>query len=256
MRFAGVGRANAYRSRPHRVEDMSDGKRSLSRLRQDHPFFFWGTLGIVLLMLAATAAVAVRIPTYQRDAALLDQQMDAQEKAVRDRILQARGQRAELAVALLRRELRIKALQQKGVHLAINLEDSTLSLRHGKATLRQVPVAIGPDSIIRAPDGRTWRFVRGLGERHLDEKQVSPDTPIPEWVYISRGEPVPPEEERSIEGGMGHYILKLDDGTEIYSKPRRGPLAEQVRPAGFMVEEKDLRAIFDAIKTQAPVYIY
>jgi hypothetical protein len=235
---------------------MTDSDRSFSRLRRDHPVFFWGTLGIIVLLLGASVAVAARVPEYRRDARVLDRQMTARERATRDRVLEARSRRAELAVALLRRELRLKALQQKGLHLAVNTEESTLALRHGAATLRQIHLDVGRDSIVRAPDGRTWRFVRAIGERRLAEKETASDEPIPEWVYISRGVPVPPESERRVDGGNGRYRLRLDDGTEIYSRPEAGPLADGVKPGDFVASESDLRAIFDAVKVDTPVYIF
>ena len=235
---------------------MTETRRGLSRLRHDHPLFFWGMTTLMVLFLAATAVVTSRIPRYQRESEALNREMSAAERATRDRILQSRAARSEMAVALLRRELRVKGLQQKGIHLAVNMEDSTLSLRHGRATLRAVPVSIGPDSVVRAPDGRAWRFVRALGERTIREKQVSPTYTVPEWVYLGRGQPVPPPEQRQVEGGLGEYVLRLDDGTEIYSEPEAGPLAGSVKPAAFMVRESDMRAFFDAVREDTPVFIY
>lgn len=235
---------------------MTESTGSFTRLRQNHPIFFWGALCVVTLLLLASVAVASRVPRYRRDAALIDANMSARERATRDRILESRSRRAGLAVALLRRELRLKALAQNGLHLAIDTEDSTLSLRHGAATLRQTRIEIGPDSIVHAPDGRTWRFVRAVGERRLVDKQKDPDTPIPEWVYISRGVSVPSEAQRRIEHGNGRYLLRLDDGTEIYSRPDVGPLAEGTKPGDFVASEKDLGAIFGAVGEDTPVYIY
>ena len=236
---------------------MAEREGRLNQLRRDHPLFFWGGLGMVLLLLGATAVVATRIPAYQTDAARLDAQMSETERQTRDRILDSRARRSELAVALLSREVRLRSMDQKGLHLAIDTEGSTLALRHGAATLREVPLRVGPDSVVRAPDGRTWRLIRALGERHLQEREVSPTVEIPEWVYIGRGEPVPPVEERRVEGALGRYVLRLDDGTEIYSAPESGPFAEgAVKPAAFEAAEEDLRAIFDAVRADAPVYIY
>ena len=235
---------------------MTETRKGFSRLRHDHPVFFWGMAALMAIFLAATSVVASRIPRYQREAEALNRQMSAAERATRDRVLQSRAARSEMAVALLRRELRIKGQQQKGIHLAVSTEDATLSLRHGHATLRQVPVRIGPDSVVRAPDGRAWRFVRALGERTVRDKQVSPVYTVPEWVYVSRGQPVPPEAQLRVEGGLGEYVLRLDDGTEIYSEPAAGPLAQGVKPAAFMVREGDLRAIFDAVREDTPVFIY
>jgi hypothetical protein len=226
------------------------------KLRRAHPVFFWGAVAVSVLLLVATAAVAMRIPRYHHDAAVLDQQMSRAERETRDGILNSRAQRSRMAVALLRHELRLKSLAQKGLHLAINTEDSTLTLRHGSADLRRIHVQIGPDSVIHGPGGQSWRFVRALGERHVAAKEAESKEPIPEWVYVSRGEPVPPESERRIEGGTGRYVLRLDDGTEIYSRPENGPLHDGVKPAAFVASENDLRSIFDAVATDIPVYIY
>jgi hypothetical protein len=235
---------------------MADIRSAVGQLRRDHPIFFWGMASLAGLLLVLTLVIAVRIPQYARQMAMMDGELDDAERETRDRILHSRTRRSELALALLQRELRLKALEEQEIHLAVNTEDSTLSLRHGDATLRQIPLAIGGDSVITAPDGRTWRFVRALGERHLREIENNPAVTIPEWIYISRGQPVPAEEDRRIEGGSGRYLLRLDDGTEIYSRPDEGPLATGVKPGAFMAEEEDLQAIFDALETDTPVYIY
>lgn len=231
-------------------------RRSLERLKQEHPIFFWGTATVLALLLIATIAVGVRVPLYMSEASVLDERMTETEREMRDRILDSRARRSELAVALLRRELTLRSMEEKGLHLAISTQESTLYLRHGSATLREVPIGIGPDSVIQAPDGRTWRFVRALGERHVKSRDTSPSYVTPEWVYIGRGEAVPPEGERSVSGALGRYVLELDDGTVIYSQPESGPFAEQVKPASFVAAESDLKAIFEAIRAQAPVYIY
>lgn len=225
-------------------------------LIREHPVFFWGILFVIILLLLATGWVAWRIPEYRRTVAEYERELNSTERATRDRLLASSSQRAELTVALIQREYKLKALTAKGLHLAISLSDSTLSLRHGPATLRKVPVRIGNDSVIQAPDGRTWRFVHPLGERSIVRKAVSPVYTIPEWVYVSRGEPVPPAAERRIEAGLGRYVLSLEDGVTIYSTPSSGPLSEGTIPASFRVREADLASIFDAVPTETPVFIY
>ncbi len=235
---------------------MARTRSGFSRFRHEHPVFFWGTTTLLVMFLAGAGVVASRVPEYRRESETLNQRMSETERETRDRVLESRAARSEMAVALLRRELRLKGLQEKGLHLAVSSEDSTLSLRHGSATLRAVRVWIGPDSIIRAPDGRTWRFVRALGERTIRQKQVSPVYRVPEWVYLGRGVAVPPDEERRVPGGLGRYVLRLDDGTEIYSTPEAGPMSEGVKPASFMVRESEMRVFFDAVREDTPVYIY
>ncbi|HEX8431304.1 MAG TPA: L,D-transpeptidase [Longimicrobium sp.] len=235
------------------MSKRKDGEPSFPRA---HPVFFWGTLLLAALFLGGAAAVASRVPRYQSEAAELASRMSAAERATRDSVLMHKEKRTQLSVAILRRDVRIRALTNKKQHLALSIEDSVLELRHGPATLRRARVTIGADSTVRAPDGRTWRFVRAVGERRLADKEVSPVYTVPEWVYVSRGEPVPPEAQRQVAGGLGRYVMRLDDGTEIYSRPAEGPLAGTVKPASFMANPTDLAAIFDAVSVETPVYIY
>lgn len=242
---------------------MTDVEGKRRWIWREHPVFFAGMLLLVLGLISAAGVVAARVPTYQQEVATFNQRMTVEERATRDRLLASEAKRSELAIALLRRDLRIKAMQQKGLHLAISLDDSTLYLMHGKAALRRARVWVGGDSVIQAPDGRSWRFIRPVGERRLTEKLYNSPYTVPEWVYVSRGQPVPPESERSVRGGLGTYVMRLDDGTEIYSVPRAGPLAgldgdsvPPPKPASFMAEARDLGAIIDAVKNDVPVFIY
>ncbi|MDB4948617.1 MAG: hypothetical protein JWM27_1266 [Gemmatimonadetes bacterium] len=224
--------------------------------RKAHPFFFWGMMAVAAVFVAATAVVASRIPRYHTETAQIQSRMTAQEKQTQDNVLHSRARRSDLAIALLQRELRLKALQQKGLHLAIDTKDSVLYLYSGRAVLRQVKVGVGPDTTVTAPDGRTWRLVRALGERSLDKKETSPTLSVPEWVYVAQGQPVPDEGARQVAGGLGTYVLVLDDGTRIYSQPQTGPFKDAVMPGSFAVHGEDLAAIFGAIQPDIPVYIY
>jgi len=218
--------------------------------------FFWGTLLVAGLLVVAAAVVGTRVPRYRAETEHFNAQLTATQRATRDSLLAHQQKRTQLAVAVLRRDMRIRSLDNSQRHLAIVIEDSVLELRQGRATLRRAKLAIGADSTVRATDGRTWRLVRPVGERTIAELQRSPAYTIPEWVYVSRGQPVPPESERRVSGGLGAYVIRLDDGTEIYSEPAAGPLADAVKPGAFMARASDLSAIFDAVSEDTPVYIY
>ncbi|HEX6368869.1 MAG TPA: hypothetical protein VF006_08050 [Longimicrobium sp.] len=235
---------------------MSDPGTPRRSLRREHPVFFWGALAVAGLFIAGAAAIASRVPRYRAETQHFNNQLTAAQRATRDSLLQAQQKRTQLAVAVLRRDMRIRSLETRKRHLAIVLEDSMLELRQGRATLRRARLTIGPDSTVRAPDGRTWRLVRPVGERKIAERQNTPTYTIPEWVYVGQGQPVPAEADRKIRGGLGTYVIRLDDGTEIYSQPSAGPLKDVVKPGAFMARARDLAAIFDAVGEETPVYIY
>lgn len=236
---------------------MSPIREDVKTLRGDHPIFFWGIFAVAILLLVATAAMAVRIPLYRSQAADLTGSLTESEREIQQRILDSQAQRGELAVALLQREMRLQALEEEAIHLAIDLDAGTISLRHGDAILREAPVTVGEDSTVVAPDGRSWRLVRPLGERHVVRKERDPSLTVPEWAYVARGENIPPEGDREVPGGTGEYVIELDDGTEIHTRPEVGPFAAGPHPGAFVVEDEEtMAAIFDAIPTDTPVYIY
>jgi hypothetical protein len=224
--------------------------------RREHPVFFWGTVLLAAVFLAGTAAVAMRIPRYQREASLINSQMSAAQRHTRDEILKAQSRRTQLAVAVLRRDLRIRSMETRKRHLAVNLQDSVLELRQGPVTLRRARLVIGPDSTLRAPDGRTWRMVRAVGERRIVERLQNPVYTVPEWVYVGQGKPIPPEGQRRVAGGQGAYVIRLDDGTTIHTEAQAGPFANAVEPAAFVARARDMAAIFEAVTEDTPVYIY
>lgn len=218
--------------------------------------FFWGTLLLAGVFVAGAVSVAMRVPRYRMETEHFNAQLTAAQRATRDSLLQHQQRRTELAVAVLRRDLRVRSLEQRKQHLAIVLEDSMLELRFGRSTVRRIRVYVGRDSTVRAEDGRIWRLIQPVGERRIAQLQRSPTYIIPEWVYVSRGDSVPPEDQRRVPGGLGEYVIRLDDGTEIYSRPTRGPLTEAVKPGSFMVRPGDMAAIFAALSEDTPVYIY
>lgn len=223
---------------------------------RQHPVFFWGMLVLIVLFVSAAGVVASRVPRYNAEAKQIAARMTAEQRETRDALLENRERRTQLAVAVLQRDLRVRSLQTNQRHLAIILKDSVLELRQGRATLRRAKLEMGRDSIIHAPDGRTWRFVQSVGERHVTRMERNPTVVIPDWFYVSRGQTVPSESARRVAGGMGAYVITLDDGTVIYSHPQAGPLQEGVVPAGFVANAGDLGAIFDAVEDETPVYIF
>jgi hypothetical protein len=78
---------------------------------------------------------------------------------------------------------------------------------------------------------------------------------VPEWVYLSRGWPVP--KERNVGGALGSLAIFLDSGAVLYSRPAAGPLADAsyVLPGGVRAEQ-DLEAIRESLQPGMAVYFH
>src|ERR1700745_76900 len=90
--------------------------------RREHPVFFWGSVALIALFVAAAAAVGWRIPRYNAEAAQIAQRMTPEQRHTRDELLQHRRRRTQLAIAVMQRDLRIKSLETNQRHLAIVLK--------------------------------------------------------------------------------------------------------------------------------------
>jgi hypothetical protein len=107
----------------------------------------------VALLVGASAVVLARGRRYAQEAAYYNARLSGDERALRDRILEARSRHAALGLALLRRELRIRSAERRQLHLAISLDSGYLDLRHGPVTVRRARIQVGPDTVVRTPDG-------------------------------------------------------------------------------------------------------
>jgi hypothetical protein len=208
-------------------------------------------LGMLLLVLADVGLLFLR-SQYRRESAQARQGMSALEKQRADALLESEEGRTALMLALVRQQ----SVTEKGLNLAISLEDGTMDLQREGSELRQMRVEIGPEAVIGQEPGAV-RVTPPLGKRHVARVvDASYVWEAPEWVYLQRGRSVPAS--RGVKGGLGHIAVLLDDGTPLYSRPAAGPLADEsyVLPGGVRVDAADLAAIRENLTPGLPVYFF
>jgi hypothetical protein len=189
---------------------------------------------------------------YGRETAGLRAQMTEVERRRTDAIVESRGNRMQLMVALARRD----AVGEKGLNLAVSSEKGTMVLQREGAQLREMPVKIGPEATVGTPPDEV-RLAPPLGKRVVvTVVDSSYAWEVPAWVWAQRGQAPPPD--RRIEGALGPLAILLDGGAVIYSRPGTGPLADDayVLPGGVRAEAADLEAIREDLAAGMPAYFY
>jgi hypothetical protein len=160
--------------------------------------------------------------------------------------------RTALGMAVIRQQ----AVLDRKLNLAISLEKGTMDLQREGAELREVPVEIGPEvSVGPTPGAR--KVTPPLGRRRVAAVVDGTHAwEVPAWVYAHRGQPAPAD--RRIPGALGPIAVILDDGTALYSRPERGPLADAayVLPGGVRIPAADLMAIRENLAPGLPVYFH
>jgi hypothetical protein len=205
-----------------------------------------------LLLFLLAGALTYTYWRYNREIARLREAMSQTERERADLLLAEERHRVRVALELLRRQ----ALQDRELHLAVDVDSGRMYLEREGAVLREMDVVVGPERVLEGGSEplhlaipRGARTVAALiGERDSWE--------VPSWVYQDLGLPVPAE--RRVRGALGRLGIVLTGGTVIYSRPRTGPLSDSsyVLPGSILVEETDMRAIAPNVKPGMTVYFY
>jgi hypothetical protein len=207
-----------------------------------------GLLGLIAL----DVFLLVKRSEYRREILADRAAMTATERQRTDGLLAASEERTALGLALVRQQ----AVLDRKLNLAISLEKGTMDLQREGAELREMRVEIGPEvSVGEAPGAR--KITPPLGRRRVAAVlDGSYPWEVPAWVYVHRAQPVPAD--RRLPGALGPVSVLLDDGTALYSRPERGPLADAtyVLPGGVRVQATDLLAIRENLAPGLPVYFH
>lgn len=225
---------------------------SFRDFRRQYPNFLAGLAVIILAVLAMDGWILYKRYRYTTEVARLRAGMSDVERRRSDAILAHDERRVQMMVQLIRRQAR----GAKDIHLAVSVDSGKMYLEREGATLREVPIAVGPERRVGAPPD-TVHMAIPRGTRTVQRILGASDGwEIPRWVYMDRGIPVP--EDRNVVGALGGAAILLDGGTVIYSFPSAGPLndALYVLPGGVRASVADLRAILPNLKRGTNVYFY
>lgn len=233
-------------------EFRGDRRRTSWReFRRQYPGFIFTMALAFAIMLAIDGWLIYKRVAYSSEIERLQANMSESEREKTDLIVQSEENKIRMAVELIRRQARL----DKRLHLSIPLDSATMYLEREGATLRQIPVVIGPERVVGiSPD--TVRIVVPRGERTVRQVLQNETWTVPGWVYTDRG--IAAQAERSIRGALGPVALILDGGVVIYSVPSVGPLADSsyVMPGSIRAPEADLRAILPNLEEGMKVYLH
>ena len=221
-------------------------------LRAAHPRIATGmALGIAFLLLTDLVLAYARLQ-YGLELARIRAAMTETERRRVDAIAASEEDRLAIAVELARRQ----ALGDTDLHLAVDTRNGLLYLERQGARLREMRVHLAPEATVGTPPDAVL-LVPPLGKRSVARVvDASYRWPVPEWVYVDRGWPVPGD--RRIPGALGPLAIFLDSGAILYSRPAEGPLNDSsyVLPGSVRAEAPDLEAIRENVQPGMAVYFH
>jgi hypothetical protein len=208
-------------------------------------------LGIAILLLTDLVVVYKRVQ-YGLELARMRGAMTETERRRVDAIAASEGNRLAIAVELARRQ----ALGDTALHLSVDTQNGLLCLERQGARLREVPVRVGREATVGTPPDAVL-LAPPLGKRSVARVvDGAYRWPVPDWVYVDRGLPVPAD--RQIPGALGPVAIILDSGALLYSRPAVGPLSDvsYVLPGSVRAEASELEAIRADLQPGMAVYFH
>jgi len=220
--------------------------------RGAYPRIVAGLVVGVTVLLALDGWLLFQRFRYQGQIRSYRNAMNALDRQRADAVVAAGQSRAALTLELVHRH----AVADRTLNLAVSLEDKVMRLQREGAPLREMKVEIGPDAVLGEPPDQV-RLARPLGKRAvLRVLRAGYRWEVPAWVYVQRQMAVPAD--RLVPDALGPVAAILSGGTVLYSKPERGPLADDayVLPGSVRVGRDDLRAVADNLAEGTSVYFH
>jgi hypothetical protein len=179
----------------------------------------------------------------------------AELNRMRDELARMDLTKDQLAKELDGRLKYMQSLQGEDFYISIDIDKKKMQFRLGKTVVREADVQIGEAKSITAANGKKWTFYPLKGGFNVVDKDDSYDSPVPEWVFALRNEPIP-ERRPTLHNWLGHYIIFLPNNYVIHSPPPANSPLQGPKPGSFLVPEDDLAAIWARITNQTRVYIF
>jgi lipoprotein-anchoring transpeptidase ErfK/SrfK len=142
-------------------------------------------------------------------------------------------------------------------HVRISLEDRRLYLMSGERVVWSAPVGIGVGDTLEHR-GQFWEFSTPRGEFQVQRKERDPVWFLPDWVFVRRGEPIPPRDSprRREEGSLGAAALYLSPEIAIHGTDDLDGLGHEVSHGCIRMSDEDVTRLYREIGVGTTVVVY
>ena len=218
----------------------------------------WLNLLLLIIALATFAYAKHQRGVIQDKTAVLFKRSESSPGdlvRMRDELSQMDLTKQQLAKELDGRMQYLQTIQGEQFYISIDTAKKKFQFRLGKDVLREADVQIGEAKTIQSSTGKTWTFTPLKGGFSVTGKDADYSSPVAEWAYAVRGQPVP-QNRPTVKNWLGQYVIFLPNGYVIHSPPPADSPLQGPKPGSFMVPADDLAAIWPRISTATRVYIF
>lgn len=139
----------------------------------------------------------------------------------------------------------------------ISLEEHRLYLLEGEQVVWSARIGTGTGATLEGA-GQRWEFSTPRGPFRVQYKEKEPVWWLPDWVFVERGEPVPPHDSptRRLEGELGAAALYLTHEIAIHGTDQPELLGNAISHGCIRMSNDDVLRLYEELEVGAPVIIH
>jgi lipoprotein-anchoring transpeptidase ErfK/SrfK len=143
-----------------------------------------------------------------------------------------------------------------GRHVRISLREHRLYVMEGERVVWSTPVGTGTGERLSA-EGRNWVFSTPRGTFRVQRKELDPVWNLPDWVFVKRGEPIPPPDSpaRRMSGMLGEAAIYISRSIAIHGTDQPQLLGNGVSHGCIRVSNEDILRLYEELEVGTPVII-
>ena len=151
----------------------------------------------------------------------------------------------------------IPVLPAGGRSIRISLKEHRLYVLDGEQVVWSAEIGTGTGEQLEGA-GQKWDFSTPRGAFRIQLKEKDPVWWLPDWVFVERGEQLPPQDapERRVEGELGAAALYLTTEIAIHGTDRPEHLGAAVSHGCIRMSNEDVLRLYEELEVGAPVIVY
>jgi L,D-transpeptidase YbiS len=150
-----------------------------------------------------------------------------------------------------------------GRYVVVHLAENRVFVFEGARAIWSAPAGTGTGFELET-SRHSWKFTTPRGIMRVWRMEKDPMWEAPDWHFIERGRPVPPDDHpsRLIPGGMGTTAIYLGDGIAIHGTGspelilRPDPERRRVSHGCIRLTNEAARQLMHMVEVGTPVLIY
>lgn len=145
----------------------------------------------------------------------------------------------------------------EGRYVVISLAERRLHLMEENRVIWTAMVGTGTGTRLEGA-GQKWDFSTPRGMFRIQFKERDPVWTVPDWAFIERGVPIPPEDSplRREVGMLGTTAMYMEEQIAIHGTNKPELLGQAVSHGCIRLSNEDARRLYYEVEIGTPVIIY